>query len=98
MADPDVTDPLVSPLAPSSFDPLPATLPALPAMTIHRSLADALRAIPAGKRGALLIDARFGGHASAQLAAKIGDDWTVALGGAWDGHRIVGGVILMGAW
>ncbi len=79
-------------LAPTSFD-----LP-LPAMTIHRSLADALRAIPDGKRGALLIDARFGGSASAQLAAKIGDDWTVALGGAWDGHRISGGVIVMGAW
>lgn len=62
-------------------------------------IADALAAIPQGKRGALLVRADSQGFAIAQVAARLGDSWKVAAGaGAWIGKRPSGYVAVEASW
>jgi hypothetical protein len=59
----------------------------------------AFKAIPDGKRGALLIIADERG-ATAHVAARIGDHWKVAAGAGmpWQEKKASGWVSIGGAW
>lgn len=63
------------------------------------TISDALKAIPTGKRGALLIIATEDGT-QAHLAANINDNWKVAAGVSmsWVDKKPVGFVGIQGAW
>lgn len=65
---------------------------------VHDSLESAFKAIPDGKRGALLVVADQDG-ARALLAARIGHNWQLAGGvdKAWAGP-VQGQVVIQGAW
>jgi hypothetical protein len=66
---------------------------------VKRAIADALHAVPAGKRGALLVLVDDQG-ARAMVAAKFGNGrWKVAAGTAvaWHGP-VSGSVAIAGAW
>lgn len=66
--------------------------------SVKRLIADSLEAVPAGKRGALLVIADEQG-ARAMLAARLGEHWKVCAGGGvpWHGP-ITGQVAVMGSW
>jgi hypothetical protein len=61
-------------------------------------VAQAFRAVPADKRGALLVIADEQG-ARAHLAARLGDTWKVAFTGgrAWSGD-VQAQVAIVGTW
>jgi len=65
---------------------------------VRASINDAFRAVPDGKRGALLVIADENG-ARAMVAAKLGSRWKVAFEAAksWNGP-ITGTVALEGSW
>jgi hypothetical protein len=65
---------------------------------VHRSITEAFKAVPDGKRGALLVVAD-GYGARAMVAARFGSHWKVAAGSAvpWDGP-ITGVVAIEGSW
>lgn len=65
---------------------------------VKASIADAFKAVPAGKRGALLVIADEHG-ARAMVAAKLGEHWKVAAEGGkpWAGP-VTGTVSVIGAW
>lgn len=60
------------------------------AAAVHATLDAAIGTIPAGKRGALLtryvLNPDGTQSESVQVAAKLGSNWEVAAGGAWDGN------------
>ncbi len=66
---------------------------------IKQAIRDAFTAVPAGKRGALLVIADETGT-RCQLAAKIGDTWKVAGGGGWSygAKRPFGYVAVEAVW
>lgn len=65
---------------------------------VKQSINDAFRAVPDGRRGALLVIADEYG-ARAMVAAKFGDHWKVAAGGAkpWHGP-VTGTAAIEGSW
>jgi hypothetical protein len=66
---------------------------------MKQQIADAFKAVPDGKRGALLIIANEHG-ATVHVAAKFGNDWKVAAGGGlpWTGDKPSGWVGVAGSW
>ena len=65
---------------------------------VKRSIADALHAVPAGKRGALLVLADADG-ARVMVAGKFGDHWKVAVETSKPWHGPVSGLIAIeGSW
>lgn len=61
-------------------------------------LAEALKAIPDGRRGALVVIADDTG-ARAHVAAKIGGHWKVAASGGTTWHGAVTGTVAVeGSW
>lgn len=70
---------------------------------VKQSITEAFRAVPAGKRGALLViadvDDRGAVTARAMVAAKLGEHWKVAAGTAveWDGP-VTGTVAIQRVW
>ncbi len=66
--------------------------------SVKQAIADAFAAVPAGKRGALLILVDEQG-ARAMLAARLGQHWKVAAGGGatWRGP-ITGQVAIEASW
>lgn len=68
------------------------------AKSVHQTLGEAFRAIPSGKRAALLVIADTDGT-RAVLAAKIGANWQVASGAdkPWGGP-VRGTVAVQGSW
>lgn len=89
-----MTTPITAPIAtiPDDFSYLAA------AQSAHTNISEAIAAIPAGRSGALLVDAT-GTTAEAMIATHLGNDnWTLAAGGTWDGHHVAGKVTLVGAW
>jgi hypothetical protein len=74
-------------------------MPATPiADAVKASINDAFRAVPDGKRGALLVIADEHG-ARAMVAARIGDNWKVAAEAAkpWN-EPVTGTVAIVGSW
>jgi hypothetical protein len=65
---------------------------------VKASINDAFRAVPDGKRGALLILADEHG-ARAMLAANLNGNWKVAVEGSkpWHGP-VTGTVAIVGSW
>lgn len=65
---------------------------------VRESISDAFKAIPDGKRGALLVIADAHG-ARVMVAGKLGDNWKVAAEAArpWHGP-IVGTISIEGSW
>jgi len=65
---------------------------------VKLQIAQSLAAVPAGKKGALLVLADEHG-ARAMLAARLNDSWKVAMsaGSAWTGH-VTGTVAVEGSW
>lgn len=63
-------------------------------------IADALAAIPTGKRGALLVRADPNGNAVATFAARYGDHWKLAVGADYHigDKRPSGYVAVEGSW
>jgi hypothetical protein len=63
-------------------------------------VAEIFKAVPKGKRGALLVFADDDGNAQAHLAAKLGDSWKVAGGGGfnWKTKRPAGYIGVEGYW
>ena len=76
-----------------SFPPTPL------ADATKQSLADAFRAVPDGKRGALVIIADEHG-AKAMVAANLNGNWKIAAGTAvdWTGKHPTGYVEIVGSW
>lgn len=75
------------------------------AQAVHATMDQALAAIPAGKRGALLAQAvtdQYGvTHEQLMVAARIGSNWQLAGGADWDGNlkdKASISVGVMGAW
>jgi hypothetical protein len=58
-----------------------------------------MAALPADKRGALIVTVDEQGNANAQLAAKIGDKWQMAvgIGKPWEG-KIEGRFSVIRSW
>lgn len=65
---------------------------------VKASIDAAFRAVPDGKRGALLMVADEHGT-RVHVAAKLGKDWKVAAGAGWtwDG-QVTGSVAVVGVW
>lgn len=68
------------------------------AQIVHETLAQALTAIPEGKRAALLVLAGPEGG-QVVLAARVGKNWELAAAGSkpWEGP-VEGRVTLKGSW
>jgi hypothetical protein len=65
---------------------------------VRQSLADAFRAVPDGKRGALVVIADEHG-ARAMVAARLGDHWKVAAGTSTPWHGSISGTVAIeGSW
>lgn len=86
----------MSALSPETIDPLGRT-PLADGM--KRQIEDAFKAVPDGKRGALVIIANEDG-ATAHVAAKIGANWKVAAGAGvpWTGAKPKGWIGVAGSW
>jgi hypothetical protein len=68
------------------------------AQSVHASLDEAFKAIPDGKRGALLMTANTHGG-SAMLAARINGTWQIAAGGTWSqSEKPQGQIAVLGTW
>jgi hypothetical protein len=67
--------------------------------SVRKAIADALSAVPDGKRGALLVIADASGP-RAMLAARLNDHWKVAAGGGvpWQGSWVTGTVAVEASW
>lgn len=60
---------------------LPLDNPTPIADAIHASIVDALKTVPEGSKGALLLRADLDGNAFAHVAWKFDDHWKVAISG-----------------
>lgn len=64
---------------------------------VHASLDEAMRAVPKGKRSAVLIDAT-NERVQLLLAIKAGDSWQFTADATYDGSHVAGHVSLLGSW
>lgn len=68
------------------------------AKSVHKTLDEAMVALPEGKKHALLIDASTDNGVKAVYVSKIDDKWQIALETGYDGHAAHGRVATALVW